>query len=632
MANQKMKFVLLILSVCSLVACARRKLAPDIGSELSYPVSIASLDSSHFLLLNSNANGDYENASIHSYLLNANGAYQLQNVTKIPAHGADLAVSPDSQLIALSFDASKTETKMQFYRWSGTVGASDLNLVDALSLDFAAAGGQQAIKRLKFFTPKTASNTELDPSSYYFYGVVLSYAQPDGSGLGIPARLFVAQVKKDFSSSRVLFYLSYGLNDPNSLAPKSDSLNAYVSSVQYLFGFNSPTFYTDGAGRNYVLAFPSGSVGGFNSGMNTYPPLPDPFLYLSGQPGGNVFTGCSLPPCIQPDMRAVSLAAVDLNQIIAGDPLNNSTYFVPLAWNKNGVPYGGASNSAGDGTIAVTYPENTNNTDSNSFHFQSNFWTSHWLNTPSIGDQNQSCFANTATTSANQFRLNDVGAHALLMAKTGNNGKEDGGGFGNEIFQLTGLDVLSRNIDYIRQTRGAINMGGESNFKEIAAMQIIDPFHTYVTALSSTWLTNQITSVRNPGPIVPYMYARTTGVPGFDSSLTAIASFGVLNFGAHQCRPYWVRDSYLGTGLGTDSAWIGANPTVIASGAHATYQNAEVDPTQPVNYTFPTASGARICTELNVVANTPQLFCVNFLNNDFSQFRAISTAPVFTPF
>lgn len=632
MGNKKLKIFLLILSICSLLACARRKLAPDIGSDLSYPVSVASVDSSHFLLLNSSANGDYENGSIHSYLLNANGSYQLQKVTKIPTHGADLAVSPDGKLVALSFDASKSDTKMEFYQWSGAIGSSELSAISNLSLDFSAAGGQQSIKRLKFFTPQTASNTELDPSSYYFYGVILSYAQSDGSGIGIPGRLFVAQLKKDFSSSRILFYLSYGLSDPNSLAPKSDSLNAYVTSVQYLFGFNAPSFYTDGSGHNYILAMPSGSVGGFNSGMNTYPPLPDPFLYLSGQPGGNTFTACSVPPCIQPDMRAVSLAAVDMNQIIAGDPLNNSTYFVPLAWNKNGIPYGAPTNSGGDGTIPITYPENTNNGDASSFHFQSSFWTSHWLNMPSNGNQNQSCFANHATTSANQFSLNDVGAHALLIAKSGNNGKDDSNGFGNEIFQLSGLDILSNNINTIRQTRGAVNIKGETDFKEIAAMQVIDLFHTYASTLSSTWLLNSVTNVRNPGPVVPYMYARTTGVPGFDSSASAIYSFGVLNFGANQCRPYWVRDSYLGSGLGTDSAWLGANPTVIAQGAHATYQNAVVDPTQPVNYSFLTASGARVCTELNVVASTPQIFCVNFLNNGFSQFHVTSATPVFTPF
>lgn len=593
-------------------SCLKRPLAPPIGNtNLSYPGALVAFNSTSFLLLNTDANGDYSDGSIQLYSVGANGQYFIQNTISVSPHGSELAVSGDSRLVALSFDTSQNPTQLQFYSY---LNPSSPVLLSNLTLSFNGAGGKQSIKNLHFFTP-TAGNVG---NFYYLYGSILNFQSDNGANGNFPTRTFVAKIAKDFSSSQIMFSLSYAVGDPNSLAPKSNSLNQNINSVQYMFGFSAPTF---DAQRNLLIAFPTGSMGGFNSnGRNTFPQLPDAFTYFSGQPNGNTITGCGSSSCIQPDFRAVSLAAVDFTAILNGEPLNNSTYFVPMGWNSNGIPYASRTNG-----ISLLYPALSGNSDSNSFSFQSGFWSSYWSNTKNIGNANSSCFpSSVTTTSGNQYSL--VGDNAILVAKNGTNGGGDGG-YGNEVFQVTGLDLLSTNIAQIRAARGIFNPSGEADFNAIAQTQMIDPYNIYYSTIKANWNTGS-SGVLNAGPLLPYMYSRTTNVNGFNSTPTAVLDFGVLNFGSQTtCRPYWVRDTYGGVGnLGMDSAWLGASPI---SGSNGTFLDASVDPTQPVNYGFSWGDGAERCDNVTPVTNRPYIFCVNFLTSAISRFSTTSASPVF---
>lgn len=601
---------ILFLSVIFFSACLKKPLPPPIGNNLSYPGSLFAFNSTDFLLLNTDANGDYADGSLQRYHVNVGGDYALQNVVSVSPHGSELAVSPDSKLVVLSFDSSQNPTQLQFYNYSNP---SLPSLLPQLMLSFVGAGGKQTIKNLRFFTPTTVG-VPADASNYYYlYGTILSYPTDTGGGLNIPARTFVAKIAKDFSSSRVLFTLSYGVGDPNSLAKKSDSLNQNVLSAQYMFGFGSPTY--DGA-HDVLLAFPTGSMNGYNNqGTNIFPPMPDAMSYFSGQPAANTNQNCGSlgGACIQPDFRAVSAIAVDFVSILNSEPLNHSSYFIPMGWNKNGIPYAAVTNG-----INLTFPVNAGNPDSNSFGFQTNFWSSYWTNTDS------SCYLNTSTNTTNQYQLSSN--NAILLAKNGTNGAGDSGN-GNEVFFITGLDKLKSNITAIHTARGGINPAGELDFKSIASYQMIDPYNV-VPAVPASWL-NGASGTRNAGPLTPYMYSRTTDVGGFNSTPTAVADMGVLNFGSNICRPYWVRNTYGGVGsLGMDSAWIGASPN---SGNNGTYPNASADPTNPSNYSFSWGSGAQRCASVKP-AGSPYVFCANFLTSEITRFNTMNTAPVVNPF
>lgn len=601
--------VVLFLSVIFFSACLKKPLPPPIGNNLSYPGTLFAFNSTDFLLLNTDANGDYADGSIQRYHVDVGGGYALQNVVSVSPHGSELAVSPDSKLVALSFDTSQSPTQLQFYNYTNS---SLPALLPQLTLSFVGAGGKQTVKNLRFFTPTTVG-VPADASNYYYlYGTILSYPTDTSGGLNIPARTFVAKIAKDFSSSRILFTLSSGVGDPNSLAKKSDSLNQSVTSTQYMFGFDAPTY---DAAHDILLAFPTGSMNGYNNqGTNIFPPMPDAMSYFSGQPAGNTNQNCgSTGTCIQPDFRVVSAAAIDFVAILNNEPLNNSSYFIPMGWNKNGIPYAAVTNG-----INLIFPVNSGNVDSNSFEFQTKFWSSYWANTDS------NCYLNTITNAINQYQL--TSSNGLLLAKNGTNGNGDGGN-GNEVFIVTGLDKLKSNIASIRTARGGINPAGESDFKSIASYQMIDPYNV-VPAVPASWL-NGASGTRNAGPLTPYMYSRTTDVGGFNSTPTAVSDMGVLNFGSNTCTPFWVRNTYGGVGsLGMDSAWVGTSPNL---GNNGTYPNALADPTNPWNYPFPWGTGAQRCVSVKPTS-TPYVFCANFLTSEITRFSTTNTVPVLNPF
>lgn len=597
-------------------SCLQQAQPPPIGnSNMSFPGALTAFNSNNFLLLNTDANGDYSDGSIMQYSVDGTGNFVLQNAVSISPHGSELAVSSDTRLVALSFDTSQSPTVVNFYNYSNPQAPV---LLSNLTLTLNQAGGKQSVKNIRFFSPGSGGNF------YYLYGAILNFPQDDGTSKNFPTRTFVARIAKDFSSSQVLFYLSFGVNDPNSLAAKSNSLNPDVlNTPQYMLGFSSPTF---DATHNLLIAFPTGSMNGFNNqSVNIYPSLPDALTYFSGQPNGNT-NACNFSPCIQPDFRAISLAAVDFNAILSGNPLNNSTYFVPLGWNNNGIPYAAQTNNTN-----IVFPSISGNSNSTSFTYQTGFWSSYWANTNNLGNNNTSCFIpNAVTTQSNQYQL--IGDNGLLVGKNGPNGGGDNGN-GNEVFQITGLDILSQNIAQIKAARGGINPAGELDFNKIAQVQTIDPYNTYYSTIKSIWFAGS-SGTLNAGPLVPYMYSRTTNVSGFNSTPTSVLDFGVLNFGSNSCRPYWARDTYGGIGsYGTDSAWVGATPVPITAGSNNTYPNAAtVDPTQPANYAFSWGSGAQRCDSVTPTTNTPYIFCVNFLTSAITRFSTTATAPVFNPF
>lgn len=625
MLTQKIYFfIIFTLLTFFTVSCGNSTVAPLIGNNVSYPGSIVAFDSNHFLMLNTSANGDYRDGSIQYYSVDTSGNHSLQNAFSVPAHGSEIAINRDKNLVALSFDSSVSPTQIQFYDYRDPTNPQ---LLPNLSLSFYEAGGKQSIKRLSFFTP-SGSLPAGGNNFYYLYGMIYSFQQDDGSNSNIPTRVFVAKVAKDFSQANVMFTLSYNIGDQNSLAQKSNSISLY----SYSFGSSSPSY--DEA-HNLFIAFPTGSIGGIDSVTN--PPLP-PSIYdyfNKTTPQSNTVTCVTISNCPQPDLRANSLFAVDFVAILNGEPLNNSTYFVPLAWNGNGIPYGATTNG-----VVINYASyvaaggsattGSSNGDLNSFSFQSNFWASQWMNTPDLGSGGNQCYAAGATTTANQYSLNLVGNNALLVSKTGINGAGDSNGNGNEVFQITGLDILRNSIDVVKSVRGTVNSHGESDFNLIAPVQILDPYNTYYSNIQAqtgaTWL-------NSVSPIIPYMYSRTTSVSGFDSTTSAVVDYGVLNFGSNSCLPYWTRDTVSGFGsLGADTAWLGSSPNPIAQGSNAGFANATTDPTNPFNYAFPYTDGAELCTDVAPVVNTPIVFCANFLSGEITHFTTAASGTIFNKY
>ncbi len=626
-----MKKISKIIFLCFLFvfhSCNKRSLPSPIGNELSFPGSLVALNSNSFLLLNTTANGAFSDGSIQLYTVDSSGIHNLKSVLSVPSHGSELAVSNDRKLVALSFDSSYANSQVQIYNYSDI---SNPTLLSNITLNLPAAGGKQAIKRIGFF--KRTSD-----SSYYLYGSILSYANDNGSDSNIPPRVFVSKIASDFSSSQVLFTLSYGLNDPNSLAPQSTSINNQIPSgvVQYTFGFNAPTY---DAAHDLFIAFPSGTTAGYNSGINSYPALPDPLTYFgapvkttNGSSLVSNLTICNGAKClIQPDYRAVSLAAVDMSSIFAGNPINNSTYFVPLGWNQNGMPYGSISNGN-----TINYPIDTSNGDKNSFTFQTGYWSSYWANTVNNGGGGTGCFTTVPTSSTNQFTVS--GDNALFVVKNGSNGGNDtsnsGGkaGNGNEVFAITGLDILKSNITDIAAARGGVISLGESDFSKISNYQIIDPYNSKAGNFTTPWLVQQGSGTLNAGPLNPFMYSRTSNVGSFDITPSGIGNISVLNFGANNCQPYWARNTVVTSSMGSDSAWLSASPVNLAAGANSTYPYLKIDPTQPSVFSFEPASGAQTCTDVFASTNSPRVFCVNFLTSKISKYTVTQTNPVFTSY
>lgn len=596
--------------------CSKKALPPPIGTTgMSYPGALTAFSASDFLLLNTNANGDFADGSIQRYHVANDGSFALQKTISIDAHGSELAVTSDSHLVALGFDSAVPSTQVQFFDFTNPNIPVQL---PGLTLFLNQAGGKQSVKNLHFFAPISGGNF------YYLYGTIQSFAQDDASNANIPARVFAAKIAKDFTSSQILFYLSYSTSDPNSLAPKSNSLNQAIHSLQYQFGFSAPSFDPV---HNLLIAFPTGSKGGFNNqGTNIFPPLPDVMNYFSGKTNGNLIQNCGFATCIQPDLRAVSMAVVDFSSILLGNPINNSTYFVPMGWNNNGIPFAARTNGMNIDGIS-------SNSESTSFSFQTGFWDSYWVNAPNrdsywMNSASINCFSNAPTTAPNQYQL--ATGNALIFAKNGPNGGLDFGN-GSEVFQLTGLDILSSNINTIKGSH-AVDPVGESDFNAIAPYQILDAYNA-IPGVTTPWLFGSA-GVRNAGPVTPYMYARTTGVSGFNSTPSAVIDFGMLNFGGGVCRPSWARDTYGGVGsVGMDSGWLTANASVIiVPGANATYPDAVVDPSTPSVYGFPWGAGAQRCVSLAPAANTPLVFCVNYITSQISRFHTASLDPVFTGF
>ncbi|APJ02408.1 hypothetical protein [Silvanigrella aquatica] len=615
-------FVSFLTGLFFFISCGRRPLAPPIGNNLSFPGAMAALNSNNFLLLNTSANGDYSDGSIQTYTVDNSGNATLSNVLSIPAHATEFAVSNDSKLVALSFDSSYTTTQVQFYNYTSSTNPTSL---PNITLNLPSSNGKQSVKKLGIF--KRSGD-----SSYYVYGTILTFQNDDNTGGNVPPRTFLAKVASNFSTSQLLFVLSYGLNDPSSLAQQSSSLNSAISSnvVQYTFGSIAPTY---DATHDLFIAFPTGTIGGYNGSINEYPGLPNPLTYFSGKTNGNV-TLCNGKNCqIQPDYRSTSMIVVDLNALItSGNPLNNSAFFVPLGWNQNGMPYASVSKGT-----SIIDPNNTSNSDKNSFTFQTGFWSSYWANTPNNGAGAVGCFTTAASSNSNQYTV--LGDNTLFVVKSGTNGGNDLSsndgkvGNGNEVMALTGLDILKANINSIRASRGGVISSGESDFVNISKYQIIDPYNTiYNPTLKSSWLIGD-SSTQNAGPLTPFMYSRTSNVSNFDTTPTGIGNMSVLNFGSNQCLPYWARNTAVSGSMGRDSAWLTANPVALAQGSNSTYPKLNNDPTQPSVFAFPTASGAQTCTDVFAgTTSTPKIFCVNYLNSSITRYSVSQSSTVFTSY
>lgn len=605
-------------------SCHKRPLPPKIGNNLSFPGKLAALNSSHFLLLNTVANNMYQDGSIQLYSVSSSGTHTLLNSLSIPTHATDIAVSNDSKLVALSFDSKYSSTVVNFYNYTDKNNPVSLS---NLSLELPNAGGKQSVNRLGFFK-RTADN------NYYVYGTINSFAKEDGTKNNIPQRTFLAKIDENFTSVSLLAILSYGLNDPKSFAKNSDSLISDYQTqdgVQYTFGYAAPTYV---GGHDLFIAFPTGSMGGLNNGTNNFPYLPDPLSYFEKK--GNITATCNNSPCKnKPDFRTVSLAVVNMSDLLAGYGLNNSTYFVPLGWNQNVMPYGSSSNGR-----TIQAPKDSNVSDLNSFSFQTSFWTAYWANTVSNGSgTGTGCYTASPTTdNTNLFKT--LGNNTVFAVKNGTNGSNDrsrddnNAGFGNEVIGISGFDILKANIDQIKTVKVNSIPSGETDFTNIAKYQIIDR-NNEVTTFTTPWLT------KSPaGPLSPFLYSRTSNVKNaedkniFDATATGIANIGMLNFGSGTCLPYWARSTNDISAMGRQTSWLTANPFSFSSSSKYAniYPDLVVDPIKLSLFSFKPGNGSQFCTEVTPTANTPKVFCANFLTFEISKYSVNQSDPVFTSY
>ena len=622
--------ILNIFVIFSFFACSKRPLPPKIGNNLSFPGKLVALDSTHFLLLNTVANNAYRDGSIQLYSVNSAGAYTLMNALSIPTHASDIAVLKNG-LVAVSFGSPSKTTNIQFYNYSNL---NNPTAISNLNLTLDNAGGKQSVKNLNFFQRNSDNN-------YYIYGTINSFPNDNGTNGNIPARTFLAQIDQNYTNVNLLIMLSYGVNDKKSLAPKSDSLltDNGNKGVQYTFGYSAPTYV--GGSLDLFVAFPTGSMGGYSSGSNTFPYLPDPLTYFSGP--GNTRATCNGVPCTTTsDLRTVSMAVVNMNKLTAGTGVNNSTYFVPLAWNQNVMPY----NSLTNGKI-IKAPNNTSDSDLNSFGFQTNFWSSYWANTANNGNGSSSCYATSTTTINIQNHI--LGDNTLFVVKNGANGSNDisadngKGGLGNEVIGISGLDILLSNITDIETAKQSATgiANGESDFKSIANYQVIDINNLVsFTSATSKWINQQGSNLQNKGPLSPFIYSRTTNAQNaagdgiFDSTPSGILNLGVLNFGSNICRPYWARSTNMVGTMGRETSWLTANPFTFTSASryYNIFTYLQTDPTKLSVYSFKPGSGSQSCVDLNPTTNAPKVFCVNFLTSDLSKFSVSQSDPVFTSY
>jgi hypothetical protein len=602
--------------------CAKRPLAPEIGDNISFPGAIVALNSSNFLVLNTSANGDYSNGSIQSYSVNNSGIHSLQTVMPVLAHGSELAVSDDGKLVALSFDSSRSPTEIWFYDYSNLSAPSRFS---NLKLVLPSSVAKQSVKNLGIFRRSIDSSD----TNYYVYGTIYSFKQEDNkTGANIPERVFVAKVDSTFTSAELQFILSYGLNDPKSLVRNSVSnSNPNSSAIEYMFGFSSPTY---DAVHDLFIAFPTGAMD-----MQKPNNLVDALPYFAGSAGANQKTCSGASSCLQTDFRTVSLAAVDMKDIVDSKSLNLSTYFVPLGWNQNGMPYASKSNG-----VDILNSSDRSNADVSSFSFQAGFWSSYWANTLNNGSgatgSAAGCYSSTsATSAANQYSI--LGDNSLFVVKRGSNGSNDksgtesSSGYGNEVFGVTGLEILNANISSIKSAR-TVSLDA-SDFKNIVNFQLIDSYNT-TPGIKTPWV-NGASGTKNAGPLTFFMYSRTSQVKApqsnndiFKGLNTGIKNFGVLKFPGNVCLPYWARLTYSTSSLGRDSSWLTSNPTALSG--NQTYLNLTIDPTKPSLFSFQAANGEEACTDVSPVSGTPRIFCINFIYGKISRFTVQQTDPVFT--
>lgn len=592
------------------VGCKQAFVRVPINDNIAFPVKLLPTDDDHFLLLNSNASNKYITGSIQKYSIDPLGNPVLNKTFVIEDHGSDIVLNETQDLLALSFDSGKEETKIVFFDYSNP---NELKPLPHLTLYFSQTDAKQSIKQIKFFKVNGFSDE-------FLYGVILTSTRDTGEGKNVPARTFVAKIAKNRESAEILFVLSYNVdkisNEIQTLAPKSNSLRPYFTNdtIQYMLGSTAPTY---DANHSLFLALPTGSVNGFNiQGTNVFPQLPPPLKYFSFALDPNLPCESNDLGC-NPDLRAVSLFAVDMQAFLNGVPLNYALYFVPLAWNSNGIPYGHRTKDVRVDFASSQSPSPKD--DVTSFAFQSGFWAT--------------------------FLLDDK---TLLVAKK-DHADEEKNGTGNEIFQISGLDILADNIKKINKIDPIhVSQVKPDDFSEIQTRQIIDWFNKGNLAQdendrpSSTWPAIKFEGlprpIQNPGPIIPYMFSRTIKDDGksafikaptvvYDFNFACLPSSGPEN---KKCFPYWVRGTYLGLGnFGRDNSWL---TTQIPSpsyniGDSPIFKDALSDPTASTLYPFPQLSGAQVCAPMH---EKQDIYCVSFLTGVFSKFHF--TLSGFVPF
>ena len=94
------------------ISCAHQKNTIPIEDNIAFPGKLLTISDSEFLLLKTNASNKYDEGSIQRYEIDKDLKTVLKNTLIIDTHASDIALTSNKSLLALSFDGSKTDTKI----------------------------------------------------------------------------------------------------------------------------------------------------------------------------------------------------------------------------------------------------------------------------------------------------------------------------------------------------------------------------------------------------------------------------------------------------------------------------------------------------------------------------------------
>ncbi len=610
-----------------LTSCLKYQ-SPDIYDNVSFPSSFVKYSSNvnseiqkHYLQLNSNTIGEYKTGSIQDY--------QYLDNSKLPV----LVKSYPIKTAAVNLSINKKEINSHFYLAVSYAKNEDENIINNNIDIFQFDPVSQKIDYYNSFQLKNVGKLQivrdlyiqdlsgLNDGKLIVYGTIVSSKGKDLYAQNIPNRVFAFLVDTNQNTITNLFYLSYGIGDPNSFAHKTDSLQGYPDN-SYFFGSSAPSFYEttqNGQTFYYLMAFPTGTVGGLNyNSIDIFPGVSNfnssgkikqyfgavkdsskNYYLLNPSESCAASNGDIAKNCVRPDLRAYSVIFVDINSLINNKNINLSTYFVPFVVNKNGVPFGVKGS---DGT---KIDENNNSDDANTLSFLSNFWSSFTLQTEP---------SNCNQKSIDQFNVILNCQNSALISKQTFYGSNL-----MSVFQMTGLDNIANDISKIVPP-----VDNTNDFKTIQNNFIIDPFVIKKNTVTDDHFFNF--------PLTPYVVSLlpSESTNSISSHETTVSQFGTYTANksdsSQEIGIYWIRVTTKSDSVyGLDSSWIESPKELIHSDPKeiGTYSQAIFDPSNKRTFSF-SDYGSQTCLSFQKDISTG-INCVNYLTGDDNLFSFLSS-------